>query len=364
LIPDFLEAATASYLRILATMAFGVTAYLGISEDPRYRGMVRGAIVLFGTITIGTGVWEAVTGFDLGLGGSTDQVRELSWRFGGILGIDWTGLVSGLLLVHTVVSRGERSDSRRWMISLLASLAGMFLAKSAMSMFAAAGTATVYMIATSTRRSTSRMVGLVAMGGLVALIAGWAVWALRPAEVEGLLGVSGGSFAQRLVLLYAGLRIFWEHPVFGVGWQASGTSPVIGASTLNGLLMDTFPAMSWEYFFLERPLALHNMYIQFLAELGLVGAILFAYGVVATWRTVSQIRRETNGSPAVKFYSLGLLFLLLWWNGHSLYGGQLESALACVFLGGLAAEGRLAKREQTAAPPSLDASERVPASAS
>jgi O-antigen ligase len=148
------------------------------------------------------------------------------------------------------------------------------------------------------------------------------------------------------MLAYAGIQIFLGHPLLGVGWQASGTSPVIGASALNALLMATFPGMPEEYFFLTRPLSPHNMYIQFLAELGIVGTIAFVYAAAAIAKTIRRILREARGGaetgPA-RFYAFGLLFLLLWWNGHSLYGGQIESALACVFLGGLAAERHLAR---------------------
>jgi hypothetical protein len=34
----------------------------------------------------------------------------------------------------------------------------------------------------------------------------------------------------------------------------------------------------------------------------------------------------------VQFYALGLVYLLIWWNNSTLFGGQIETILAFTFL--------------------------------
>lgn len=81
------------------------------------------------------------------------------------------------------------------------------------------------------------------------------------------------SYAQRTVLAWIGWQMFLDHPVAGVGWQASEDPqrfmPYVAAARRE--FPDepelAFPAP-------DRPYGIQNLYIQTLADLGLVGLAL------------------------------------------------------------------------------------------
>jgi len=78
------------------------------------------------------------------------------------------------------------------------------------------------------------------------------------------------------------------------------------------------------------------MYIQFLAELGLVGFALFVWVCFRTGKSVAQIVKniavESPYRVWAQFYALGIIYLLIWWNNSTLFGGQIETILAFTFL--------------------------------
>lgn len=81
------------------------------------------------------------------------------------------------------------------------------------------------------------------------------------------------SYAQRTVLAWIGWQMFVDHPLAGVGWQASGDPerymPYVPAARRE--FPDepelAFPAP-------DRPYGVQNLYVQTLADLGLVGFLL------------------------------------------------------------------------------------------
>jgi len=150
------------------------------------------------------------------------------------------------------------------------------------------------------------------------------------------------------MIAYGALQIFLSHPLFGVGWQASSTKAIIGDPTLNEMLMQAFPELPTHYFPLERPTSLHNLYLQLLVELGIVGFSLFIYGVVrvgiAIANILKQIPYQSSYRQLVLFNAIGLVYLLIWWNTNPLFGGQTESILAITFLSFLAALWRLQRQ--------------------
>src|SRR5207248_9005772 len=97
------------------------------------------------------------------------------------------------------------------------------------------------------------------------------------------LGPGGGkaqsahveSYSHRWVLDYVGLKIFQAHPVLGAGWQAGFDpetfGPVLPAAHRR------FPHQPAQAFpSPEHPWGIQNAYVEALAELGVVGALLFA----------------------------------------------------------------------------------------
>jgi hypothetical protein len=332
--PYFFVTCLVSYLRLIITIAFAPMLYLAL-RDTHDVSILNKALIIFGIATIAVGICQAW----FGLGGG--EVEGLEGRFGGLLSVNTFGLVSGLLVLNAILRREAMSGSVNWIAPLVMGLLGLFLAKSASSAFATAGTITVYIVSRrSWRESRHSWLRWVAMGIVMTVVTALAVWALRPNEVEGLLNISGGSFAHRLMITDAGLRIFLAHPLVGVGWQASATEAVIGSYALNTALMDRFIQLPVHYFFLEKTTSLHNMYIQFLAELGIIGFALF---IRAVFQVGKRVKAVVNNIPIdspykvwARFYALGLVFLLIWWNTNSLFGGQTESMLAFTFLGALA----------------------------
>jgi hypothetical protein len=56
---------------------------------------------------------------------------------------------------------------------------------------------------------------------------------------------------------------------------------------------------------------------------------------------VAAVPERSRHRGWVEFSGLGLVFLLLWWNTNPLLGGQIETVLAFLFLGSIAAVARL-----------------------
>ncbi|MCH8877299.1 MAG: O-antigen ligase family protein [Chloroflexi bacterium] len=340
--PQHWASSSASYLRLVQTAFMVPLVYLSLEKPSDVKLLVR-ILITFGVLSVGFALvesWSAqadASALQLGAG-----------RYGGLLGPNSLGLVSGMLLIYALISRSKASFPLTTFLTL-AGLAGLILSKSAMATLAAAGTVGLYLVAQSIRKITFREIGRIGVvAALLLLGAGVTISVLRPGDAGGLLDFREGSFAQRLMIAYAGLRIFLETPILGVGWQISGIRDVIGDPQLNMLLRQQFPSLPQHYFLDILPTSLHNMYIQILAELGAVGFALFTYAVVQIGKSIVRIvgTIEANSDLRTKglFYAFSLLYLLLWWNSNALFGGQTESILAFTFLGAIAAIGRISRR--------------------
>jgi len=124
---------------------------------------------------------------------------------------------------------------------------------------------------------------LLAIAAVLAVTAG-GVAAMRANELDSVLHLLGietqtqpskdvESYAHRAVLVWIGWHIFLDHPVAGAGWEASGDP-----ATFMPYVDDAqraypdepplaFPAP-------DRAYGVQNLYVQFLADLGLVGLLL------------------------------------------------------------------------------------------
>jgi len=163
----------------------------------------------------------------------------------------------------------------------------------------------------------------------------------RPSDYQGILQAKGGSFTHRTIVGLAGIQIFMEHPFFGVGWQASTLPGVIMRADLNIWLRHIFPVASPYLFPDVTPTAVHNFYIQILADLGLAGGLIFSWMIFRLMRVTTKIVKNLRPYPALRaygqFFGFTLIFLLIWWNTTTLYGGQIDTFLCFSFLGGIAA---------------------------
>jgi hypothetical protein len=94
------------------------------------------------------------------------------------------------------------------------------------------------------------------------------------------------SYAHRSVLAWIGWQIFLDHPVTGVGWEASGDPsrfmPYVPAArrTFPDEPDLAFPAPNRRY-------GVQNLYVQILADLGAIGFLLLAsVFVLAAWLAI------------------------------------------------------------------------------
>jgi O-antigen ligase len=117
---------------------------------------------------------------------------------------------------------------------------------------------------------------------------------------------------------------------------------------------EKFSHLHSDVFFVTTATSLHNMYIQFLAELGIIGFALFVWVCFRTGKSVARIvKNSPPESPyrvSVQFYALGLIYLLIWWNNSALFGGQIETVLAFTFLALLANVDQLERKRAVQLP--------------
>jgi O-antigen ligase len=138
------------------------------------------------------------------------------------------------------------------------------------------------------------------------------------------------STAGRLVLGVAGMELFYDSPIVGVGWRQSSNPELIASPEVIGPLRAQFPGVSRNLFpNTTVETGVHNAYIQVLAELGLIGAGLSLFAAFKLNRRLKRMPRDPLGN----FYRLALFGILVWWNDNPLYGGQTESISFFLLIG-------------------------------
>jgi hypothetical protein len=146
------------------------------------------------------------------------------------------------------------------------------------------------------------------------------------------------TYSQRTLLAYIGARIWLDHPIVGVGWQGS-TEPSAVAPTLPAahrrfpdVAARAFPGPGHEY-------GVQILYVQVLADLGLVGFVLMLGWLGAP--AVIAARTALRAPPDVAWISvLGLSWLVLalgLWAAFGLVAGVPLDALAWLAIGTVAA---------------------------
>jgi O-antigen ligase len=180
----------------------------------------------------------------------------------------------------------------------------------------------------------TRLLLLVLVGLAIAI-------ALRPTNLPTSSGFGGSTTAHRTVLADAGIELFQEQPVLGVGWQRS--SDEIGSPTVSSALNERFGAWVNPDFIptTGKTAEVHNGYIQVLAEAGLVGFGLLLAVFFIMGRGIARLLRVLRTEPrlyvSARAATIVLVVILVWWNDNALFGMQPESVLAATCLGILAA---------------------------
>jgi O-antigen ligase/polysaccharide polymerase Wzy-like membrane protein len=141
------------------------------------------------------------------------------------------------------------------------------------------------------------------------------------------------TYVQHTLLAYIGVKIFLEHPVVGIGWQ--GSSEESGYGPYLAAAHKRFPHASPLSFPSPRhPWGVQNGYVQALADLGVVGFLLFV-GLFAAGVAVAGRRalRTVGGSPLAMVALIWLLVAMGIWTAVGLVAGIPLDALTWLGVG-------------------------------
>ncbi len=281
---------------------------------------------------------------------------QLSVRLHGGNGPDTEGLLAAVLIVTVIYGMVPRRPSAR------AALVGLGVLSLVLSRSVASITAVglVLALAPPPRRAAhGRPTGLLRPMQLVVVLAAVVVVVVgvRSANVPGENGFSSGSTMNRIILGAGGVDIFAHHPVFGVGFSRSSLPTVLADPSVTSQLHRWFPTSPPDLFpDVQGCAAQHlltsagpssscdvgqvaNAYIQVAAEEGLIGLVTLVVVALVIRRRIRRLRAQTT-DPAIcttlRWATLVLVVVLIWWNDNPLYGAQPETLLAALSLGMLA----------------------------
>jgi hypothetical protein len=241
-----------------------------------------------------------------------------------------------------------------FVVALVAGVSGLVLAGSvAAAGGLALGAVALWLNARRRFRPGGRQT--LALVAIVALVAG-GVTAVRGDALEDFLrflGVRGDeppigveTYSQRAVLAYIGLRIAKDNPIVGVGWQRSSRPDVFepyvddARERFPDVVDLAFPAEGREW-------GVQNLYIQMLADAGVIGLALLllvgAAGIVLAWRAAARAPTPWAAGAGLVVVC-ALLTLAGEWASLGIVTGIPLQAATCLLLG-LAAAGAAAAEE-------------------
>ena len=143
------------------------------------------------------------------------------------------------------------------------------------------------------------------------------------------------TYVQRALLAYIGWRVFLDHPAVGAGWQASVKEP----ATYDRYLADAhreFPAAP-ELAFPSpaHPWGIQNAYVQALADLGVIGLLLFLWLFVSGLWVAARPALRAPPETATTALTAGLWLLVAMgvWTALGLVAGIPLDGLTWLALG-------------------------------
>jgi O-antigen ligase len=256
---------------------------------------------------------------------------------------DFAALSGAVLLLglFVVVATDDRLlGGRRWtQLSIAAGSLGVILSGAMTGVVGVWLAIAVLLTSVGRRHALAARRVLIVLGVAVIVAAGTATMRAtaieRFAEFLGLrdrteeTGVQ--SYAQRTVLLYLGGRIWLDHPVLGIGWQGSYEEWAYGPYLEDAHAR--FPDEPEEAFPSpdpKRQWGIQNLYLQTLAELGLVGGALLV-GLFSSAALAAV--RGARSSPVPLVGLTCLLVAACVWAGIGLIPGIPLAALTWLALG-------------------------------
>ena len=315
--------------------------------------IVLGGLVLWAAVAVGVALLQF---FGLDIFGAWNA----GWRQPSFLGHhDLAALAAigiSLAAAGIVAGRKRIPAGTLFATALIAGMLGLIVAGSVAAAGGLALGAAALWLAAHRRFAPSgrRVLALIAV---VAAVAG-GVTAVRGDALEDFLrfvGVRGDeppvgveSYSQRTVLAYIGLRIWQDNPIAGVGWQRSSRPEVFEPYIADA--RERFPDVVDLAFPAEgREWGVQNLYIQMLADAGVIGLLLLlavgAAGLVLAWRTVTHAPNPWAAGAGLTVLC-ALLTLAGEWASLGIVAGIPLQAATCLLLG-LAAAGAATVEEET-----------------
>ena len=268
---------------------------------------------------------------------------------------DFAALSGAALLVGIAAVAVPRLELGRWLarIATATGVLGMIVAGARASVLGLATALIALAVVLVVRRELDpRRIAAVAAAGVVVL--GGAV-AIRGSDLDAFarfLGASSGpaqsrqskvqTYAHRTLLVWLGFEIWKDHPLLGVGWEGSSEPATF----------EPYLPAAHERFPDEAPLAfpapnrrygVQNIWVQALADLGIVGLALWAAVFAAAGWLAARAASRRGSAPGV--ISLLWVALLVWlWSAQGYIAGIPLDALTWLAFG-LAAT-TLAPRER------------------
>jgi O-antigen ligase len=335
-----------SHARLVSALKFGEYAALALAVPLLLRGrdaarLVFRAIIGWSTVATAVGILQFV-GWVNEFSGRRPAQREPS-----LLGVhDLAALSGGALALGfvTLAIGDERLLGRAWFALAIASGGLGIVISGALTGVLGMWFALVVLALVARRRGRLTRTSAALLATVAAVVTlgtvGMRGTALR--DFAAFIGIHRNetpgaveSYAQRTVLGYIGLKIFLTEPVTGVGYQGSSEEwaygPQLAAAhrRFPGQPDDAFPSPT-------HPWGVQNLYLETLADFGLIGAATLAALLGAA------LALGLRGGSVSALPLVGVAWLLVAagvWNGIGIVPGVPLAALTWLALGLVTARG-------------------------
>jgi O-antigen ligase len=303
------------------------------------------SLVLWSTFATAVGIAQFF-GADIFLAGTVGR-RQASF----LASADFAALSTATLLVGIVAlvhPRARRLDRALVGLALASGVLGMIVAGAIASVLGlATALVTLGVVLVVKRQLEVRRLLAVAAAGLVVLAGAVAIRGSDLDAFARFLGATPGhaqketkvqTYAHRTLLAWIGWKIWLDHPLAGVGWEGSAEpvdfEPYLPAAHRHfpDEAPTAFPSAAP-----NRRYGVQNSWLQALADLGVVGLVLWL-GVFAA---AAYLAARAVGA-AIGLYALLLVAMLVWlWTAQGFVAGIPLDALTWLAFGLAATAQRL-----------------------